>query len=315
MLRILALPAADAGVPPVGARAYARCLLSALAAAPGLELVAETSRADVILSLDGNFRGRRGCATVTTVLDAGHLYRREAYTRRQLAAQTWRTASAVRRSDAVLAPSEAVAFALQTRLKVPRASIRVFEALPDSRFRRRPRTDVEQLRAALGLPERYVLFIGRRSRRKNLALLEMAWARCSAAQTAGVRLVLAGPGAGGVRGAVDLGYVEPDALPVLLSGALAWLNPSHYEGSALGALEALACGVPTLFAAVGALPRAMGRAGWALSENDPDEWSAALAGLIDNRDVRSALVAAGLTLTAERRRAQDDTARVLAAFR
>lgn len=315
MLRILVFPASDASTPPVGVRVYARSLLAAIAGTPEIQLVADPAQADVILNLDGRFRGRRGCATVTTVLDAGHLYRRNAYTLPELAAQTWRTASAARRSDAVLVPSDAVAFALESRLKVPARSIRLYEALPEPGFRRRTNAEVQGLRAALALPERYFVFVGRRSRRKNLLLLERAWQRFSAGRAGGAGLVLAGPGPGGVEGALDLGYVERSALPVLLSGALAWLNPSHYEGSALGALEALACGAPALVAAAGALPRAIGRAGWVLSENDPEVWGSALSTLLNDQEARGAMVAAGLKLTAERRSANNAAARALAAFR
>src|SRR5205085_2249270 len=132
-------------------------------------------------------------------------------------------ASAVRRSDHLLAPSEAVRFGLERYLRVPPRRITVLAPAPDARFRRPPPVQVEALRRELALPERYFVFVGTRSRRKNLALLAAAWERARPA-LGGVGLVLAGPGRGGVPGARDLGYVEAERLPALIAGAVAWLN-------------------------------------------------------------------------------------------
>jgi glycosyltransferase involved in cell wall biosynthesis len=80
------------------------------------------------------------------------------------------------------------------------------------------------------------------------------------------------------------GYVADDDLPALLSGALAFVFPSLYEGFGMPILEAMACGTPVLASATSALPEVAG----GLS---PSSEAAAL--LADPED--TAAIANGLT--------------------
>jgi glycosyltransferase involved in cell wall biosynthesis len=300
---------------PAGPAVYALAVLEALRSTGEVEIVgADRPDAAVVLSLDGRRRGRRGQRSVTAVLDLGHLLERRAYGPVAWLAQNWRVASASRRSDHLLAPSSSVEFGLGRYLGTPAARVTVFEARPGPRFRRRPKEEVEALRRSLGLPERYLVFVGTRSRRKNLGLLGRAWAVARRRLGAEVGLVLAGPGQGGVAGARDLGYVDGERLPALLSGALAWACPSLYEGSAVGAWEAVSCGAPPLVAAAGALPRAVGRAGVTLDPHDTEAWTEAMVAVVANRDLRASLIAAGLKAAAELRAARPDSGPLLDAI-
>lgn len=283
---------------PVGPAVYARFVRDLLLSRPEVE-PAPVGEADAILSLDGQFRAGRGQRTVTAVHDLSHLLARGALTRREWLRQNWRVASAVRRSDHLLAPSTAVRLGLVERLRVPEERITVLVPLPVVR-RARP-ADVRTLREELGLPERYFLFLGTGSRRKNLGLLARAWEAARADLPEDVGLVLAGGGATGVPGARELGHVEADRLPPLLSGAIAWLNPSQYEGCAIGALEAMACGAPPVVAATGAQPRAVDRAGLVLDAHDPAPWAEALTTLACSPDFRASIANAGLKAIAEAR--------------
>lgn len=300
---------------PAGAAVYALAVLETLRSTGEAEIFdAHHREAEVILSLDGRFRARPGRRTVTAILDLGHLLERGGYAPGTWLAQNWRVASASRRSDHLLAPSAAVQVGLERYLGVPPERVTVFEARPAPEFRRRPREEVEALRRRLGLPERYLLFVGSRSRRKNLGLLARAWEIARRRLGSELDLVLAGPGRGGVAGARDLGYVDRALLPPLLSGALAWVNPSLYEGSAVGALEAVSCGAPPLVAATGASPRAVGRAGIALDPHDPDAWAEAMVAVVSEQGLRAALVAAGLKAASELRAEGPEPGALLAAI-
>ena len=291
---------------PAGPAVYASFVLDLLAGGGDVQVTdgRGAANADVILSLDGRFRAGRGQRTVTAVLDLGHLLERRGYGPGEWLAQHWRVASAVRRSDHLLAPSEAVAFGLERYLRAPAARITVLAPRPRPCFRRPPRERVEALRAGLGLPERYFLFLGSRARRKNLPLLAEAWRRAAPSLGSGVGLVLAGPGPGaGVPGARDPGWVALERLPALLAGAVAWLNPSLYEGAAIGAMEAMACGTPPLVAGTGAQARAVGTAGLVLGPHDADEWAAALAAVARDEQLRARLAAGSLKAAAELREA------------
>jgi glycosyltransferase involved in cell wall biosynthesis len=287
---------------PVGPAVYAAFVLDLLSGGSDVEVTdgRGAAAADVILSLDGRFRAGRGQRTVTAVHDLGHLLERRGYGVREWLAQHWRVASAVRRSDHLLAPSEAVAFGLERYLRVPAGRITVLAPQPRAAFRRPPRERVEELRAALRLPTRYFLYVGTRARRKNLPLLADAWRLAAGRLNGDVGLVLAGPGGGPcLPGARDLGYVRLEQLPALLAGAIAWCNPSLYEGSAIGALEAMACGTPPLVAGTGAQARAVGTAGLVLDPHDPAEWAGALAAVAADDGLRARLANHALKAAAE----------------
>ena len=287
---------------PAGDAVYAAHVLERLAEADEITIVgaAEARYADALLNLDGRFRPGRGQVVVSTVTDLGHLFARRAYGPRRWLAQNWRVASAARRSDRVLVPSTAVRDGIERYLNVRQDRVVVLPPLPAAHFRRRGPAEVELVRQRLGLPTPYLLFVGTRSARKNLALLGAAWKQARVAPRE-VALVLAGPGRGGLPGAHDLGYVPAPPLAPLLSGALAWLNPSLYEGSAIGALEAMACGPPVVAAATGAQAHAVDLNGLLLPPDDVGAWAQALEAVVEDPALRRRLSAAGLRRVRELR--------------
>ncbi len=102
-------------------------------------------------------------------------------------------------------------------------------------------------RAAHGITDDYVVFVGTLGRRKNLVRLVEAFV---AARPHDVTLVLAGP-AGRTRdldvpGVVPTGWLEDDELRSLVAGARLLALPSLDEGFGLPVLEALAAGRPVL---------------------------------------------------------------------
>jgi len=298
---------------PVGAAVYAGYVLDLLRGSDEVEVVGpeERHRAQALLFLDGCFRpGRR--RSVTAVLDVGHLFQARGYGIDGWLRAHWLTTRALR-SDHLLVPSDAVRLALERYCLVAPSRVTVLPPLPVPRFHRPPREQVEALRRRLGLPDRYFLFVGVRSRRKNLGLLAEIWRRASP-RLPGVGLVLAGPGRPGVPGARDLGYVEADLLPSLLAGAIAWLNPSHYEGSAIGALEAMACGTPPLVSPAGAQPRAVGSGGLVLDAGDPAAWVEALVALAEGGELRARMAGAALRTVADLRRRLPDPGPLLTAL-
>jgi glycosyltransferase involved in cell wall biosynthesis len=288
---------------PTGPAVYASFVLDLLARDSEVEIVdaADARRADLILSLDGRFRGGRGRRSVTAVYDLGYLFERSGYSRREWLGTNWRVASAVRRSDHLLAPSEAVGFGLQRYLRASSRRITVLAATPRACFRRPRREQVEAVVSNLGLPERYFVFVGSRGRRKNLALLAEAWAAVAPQLGQDVGLVLAGPEGPEVSGAIDVGYCPLEGLPALIAGAIAWVCPSLYEGSALGALEAMAVGTPPVVAGTGALAHVVGTSGLILDPHEPGEWCRALVALTTSPELRQSLSAAGLKAVAELR--------------
>ncbi len=137
------------------------------------------------------------------------------------------------------------------------------------------------------LPEQYLLFVGKRSGYKDVATLFAAFARLVADHPELV-LVLAGGGALsrteqqqlqelGIRHRVLQQTVGEGDMPAIYAHATVFVFPSRYEGFGLPALEAMACGTPTLLCRASALPEVGGDAARYFDPGD----SATLASLID----------------------------------
>lgn len=209
----------------------------------------------------------------------------------------------VRRADQVIAGSTYAAELVAGRLQVPRERITAtpLGAPPWARSVRQSRAD------SLGSS---ILFIGTLEPRKNLGLLLDAYAALVTARTDTPPLVIAGrvtPEAqpwlsrlevAPLAGRVSLrGYVSDAERRALYAEARVVALPSLDEGFGLPALEAMACGVPVVAAAVGALPEVVGDAGIVLPADAPRAWTAALDHCLDD-DVARAMRDRGLARAA-----------------
>jgi glycosyltransferase involved in cell wall biosynthesis len=106
--------------------------------------------------------------------------------------------------------------------------------------------------------------------------------------------------------------VSDDRLKALLSGATAWVSPSRAEGSAIGALEAMACAAPPLVASGTALAEVVGTAGIVLDPDDVEGWATAIRTLATQSHDRNRMAARGLQAVRDLRLAES-AARVLRA--
>ncbi|MGM1063196.1 glycosyltransferase family 4 protein [Saccharothrix sp. Mg75] len=158
------------------------------------------------------------------------------------------------RADVVCTPTQAVASVVEERLGVPESKIVVTPLGVDPAwFAARPPSP--ELRARLGLPSEYLLFVGAGGPRKGLGTLVAA----HSARPSLPPLVLAGPGARSADGRVlRTGYLSDVDLRSVVAGAAALVLPSRDEGFGLPVLEALACNVPVVCTDVPALREVAG---------------------------------------------------------
>lgn len=163
----------------------------------------------------------------------------------------------------------------------------------------------EAFRTRMGLPERYVLYLGTLEPRKNVDRLVRAFARL-------VRdgfphtLVLAG-GRGWDHAAIDRavadegigqrvllpGYVRREDQPLWYSAAELFVYPSQYEGFGLPVLEAMACGTPVVTSSSSSLPEVVGRAGLVIDPTDVPALADAMRSVLTEPGLAARLREAG----------------------
>jgi glycosyltransferase involved in cell wall biosynthesis len=200
------------------------------------------------------------------------------------------TRRSARHATRVVAVSANTKQDLIDRFHVPAERIRVIYPAIADHFR--PITDPAAraaFRARLGLPERYLLFLGTLEPRKNLPTLVEAYARLRALSPDAPPLIIAG-GKGwyyqtifdrvralNLEGSITFaGYVLPEDQPLWYSCAELFIYPSVYEGFGFPVVEALACGVPTITSDVSSLPEAGGPVAIQVAPTDPDTLAHAL---------------------------------------
>jgi glycosyltransferase involved in cell wall biosynthesis len=176
---------------------------------------------------------------------------------------------------------------------------------------------IAQTKARYHLEGDYLLYLGMLHPRKNLvrlveafyaAMLDLAGCGRSASNRnlSGLKLVIAGQRGWlynaifervqrlGLTGRVVFpGYVADQDKPALLSGALAYVFPSLYEGFGLPILEAMACGVPVLTSNCSSLPEVAGEAALLVNPHNTTEIADGLIQLITNVTLRRQLVERG----------------------
>lgn len=163
---------------------------------------------------------------------------------------------------------------------------------------RRPLDEAEAAarRARLGVPERYLLTVGTRWPRKNMALA------IESAAAAGWPLVVTGqPGWGNEPPgtAIATGFVEEDDLNALYMGATLYLAPSWHEGFGIPILEAFSLGCPVLCGPGGAMPEVAGGAARVTSGYDKAEWVQAIQELTSQPGTLEAMRQKGLARASE----------------
>ncbi|MCR4256476.1 MAG: glycosyltransferase family 4 protein [Candidatus Uhrbacteria bacterium] len=272
--------------------------------------------------------------SVVTVHDVGFKRFPEAYKKIQVAYHDISTRDIVERGARIITVSEFC----------KREIVELYGADPDTIFvtplgidhaRFVPQSDerIARVKQKYGIKGRYVLFVGRIDKKKNLVTLVRAFEQIAEAQ-ADLELVLAGTfsgpaglsttGADELRNRIRnsafadriklLGYLDETDKPALLSGASAYTQPSIYEGFGLPPLEAMACGTPAICADSTCLPEVVGEGNALFFDPlDADALASGMARLLSSSELRESLIAKGLERAKQYdwRRTAQETLRIL----
>lgn len=166
---------------------------------------------------------------------------------------------------------------------------------------------IAAIRRRYSIEGEYFLHLGTLQPRKNLSRLIAAFSRLlSKTDGPHPELVLAGrPGwmygelfeqarRLGIADRVRfIGYVPEGDKPPLLSGAVALVFPSLYEGFGLPVLEAQACGCPVICSRASSLPEVAGEGAVLVDPQDTAGWTKAMARLWAEPSLRAELAERG----------------------
>ncbi|HWQ11813.1 MAG TPA: glycosyltransferase family 1 protein [Roseiflexaceae bacterium] len=270
----------------------------------------------------------RRTRSVVTIHDMGYLHFPAAHTRAQRLYLRLSTAWSARAAHRVIAVSAATRADLVRLAGVRPEKIAVVHHGLAERFRRRMTADRglttddhgsttgdrRRVREIVGSEAPYFLYVGTIQPRKNLVRLIEAFAAAFNVQPSphNVRLVIAGKtgwlAQGIAQRAAELGvadrvrfagYVPDEDVPDLMTGALAFVFPSLYEGFGMPVLEAMSCGAPVLTSTTSSLPEVAGDAALLVDPEDTPAIAAALTRLAAEPELRAELRRRGYARAAQ----------------
>lgn len=213
------------------------------------------------------------------------------------------------KANKIIAISHQTAKDIQAFYGIPADRIVVIYLASGRNFRPVDKAEVARVRAIYGLPEHYVLYVGRITPIKNIPLLIEAFAYFRKLTAFPGTLVIVGEqykkkpdltiykkiSLLGLEENVQLLGLIPDAhLSALYSGAMAVVLPSIYEGFGLVALEALACGAPLIVNQAGAVLEVVGDAALIMEQNTAECLAELLVRLWKSPEIRKHLREMGL---------------------
>ncbi|NQT20721.1 MAG: glycosyltransferase family 4 protein [Planctomycetes bacterium] len=244
--------------------------------------------------------------SVVTVHDVIALARPELCTKSNVAHYRRVLPRSIRKAQLVIAPTRAVAARIVETLGITGDKIRVIPWAIDARFRPAGDAEKREVRAALGLPDPYILFVGNLEPKKNLERLVEAFFAAKQSKRLKHKLVLAGaPGWKCERllhlideldikeEIVFTGYVRRDFLRGLYSAADMFVFPSLIEGFGIPPLEAMACGAPVIISKDPALRETAGGAALEVEATDLRAIREAIEALAGGGAIREKLVEKG----------------------
>ena len=160
-----------------------------------------------------------------------------------------------------------------------------------------PEDEVQMILRRLGLPRRFLLYVGTIEPRKNVMMLLRAYVGLPSSIRSQWPLLLVGTWGWNStdvaeylhtearhRGVIHVGYVQERHLPALYGGARALLFPSHYEGFGLPPIEMMACGGAVFASTAGAIVETVGRKAHLIHANDEAGWRDAMGRVVQDDD-------------------------------
>lgn len=245
---------------------------------------------------------------VVTVHDLGYRYYPQAHRRFDRWYLDWTTRRHARLADQLIADSEATKNDLVDFYGAQPDRVTVIYLGRDETLAPVNNPEIiAKIKSRYNIKGDYLLYLGTLHPRKNLVrLIDAFHLAVTTLQSKQLKLVIAGQQGwlygeifervqrlGLAEQVIFPGYVADEAKPALLSGAVAYVFPSLYEGFGLPVLEAMACGTPVLTSNCSSLPEVAGQAAWLVDPLNTAEIAAGLIQLVTKADLRQEFIARG----------------------
>ncbi len=242
-------------------------------------------------------------ASLVTVHDLGYLYFPEAHPWPQRLYLDLSTRWNARVAAHILADSEATRSDLIAHYATPPDKITVaYPGRDETLAPVRDPAEIKAVKARYDIAGDYFLYVGTLQPRKNLSRIVTAFAALESETT----LVLAGKRGwlyddlftqvrrmGLERRVRFPGYISDEDKVTLMSGALAFVFPSLYEGFGLPVIEAQSCGCPVITSTTSSLPEVAGDAALLVDPGDVAAIATAMRHIVVDPILREDLMARG----------------------
>lgn len=173
-------------------------------------------------------------------------------------------------------------------------------------FSPKSEAEINEVKRKFGVEGEYFIYAGAIQPRKNLANLFRAFDLFKSRNPGNVKLVVAGRKAWKYREAMDAyasmanradvifsGHLSSRELAGLMSGGLALVYVSLFEGFGIPIIEAMNCGTPVITSSVSSMPEVAGDAALLVNPHSPAQIAEALERIHRNRHLRQSLIARG----------------------
>jgi len=200
--------------------------------------------------------------------------------------------SSVGRAARILVSSKNTQKELTDKYHMDPQKMRVVPLSHETTFR--PETDsrtVSETRKNLGAPAGYILHFSTQDPRENTEAVLAAFEKAKNQIERNIKLLIIGIEEKKKRkDVIYKGYLDERELVRIYQAALAYVDPSFYEGFALQILEAIACGVPVVASRRSSIPELVGDAGILIDPEDAEAIAHAMTRILmdDNlwREIR-----------------------------
>ncbi len=250
-----------------------------------------------------------GGRLVVTIFDLVHIT--DPVARRTLGARVYARPMfhlVARKAVHIITLSEFSKAQIVERLRVAPSKVTVIPCGVEARFHPEGRPGAfDQVAAALGARQPYLLYVGNLKPHKNVVTLLRAVAVLKDRRGLDPQLVIVGDDAVWKKSLVEecgrlrivnnvvfVSRVSDDLLPRVYQAAQLLVQPSWIEGFGLPVLEAMACGTPVVCSRAASLPEVAGDAAEFFDPSSVDELARAIERVLESTEFQSSLRRKGL---------------------